>query len=62
MPNKWLTHVKKVKSQNPSLSLKDVLKKAKMSYTQMKATPSKAKKAPKGRKKKGDVDFGNIMI
>lgn len=32
MGNKWLEHVKKVKSKNPKLAFKDVLKKAKESY------------------------------
>ena len=30
--NPWLTHVKKVKKENPELKFKDVLKKAKKSY------------------------------
>ena len=28
----WLIHVKKIKKENPKLSLKEVLKKAKLSY------------------------------
>ena len=33
--NKWLTHIKSVKSKNPKMSFKDVLKEAKKSYTKI---------------------------
>lgn len=32
MANKWIEHVKKVKKDNPNLTLKEVLKKAKTTY------------------------------
>lgn len=31
-PNKWQLHVKKTMKENPGMSLKDVLKKAKKTY------------------------------
>ena len=34
--NKWLTHIKKVKKDNPKMQFKDVLKEAKKSYTKVK--------------------------
>ena len=36
MPNKWMTHVSKVRKDNPSLSYKATLIKAKASYKKQK--------------------------
>ena len=51
-PNPWLEHVKKVRAKNKNMPYKDVLKKAKETYT--KKAPSSAskttKKAPPAKK------------
>ena len=46
MPNPWLEHVKKVKSQHPQLRYKDVLVKAKKTYTPIKKPAKKPAKKP----------------
>lgn len=52
--NPWLAHVKVVAAQNPELKYKDVLVKAKDTYTPVvKADPVKSKKSRKPSKKSG---------
>ena len=47
MPNKWLTHVKQVRSQNAGMSFKNVLMLAKKSYKKQKGGSGVAKHAAK---------------
>ena len=49
MGNPWLDHVKVVMKNNPKLSFKQVLKKAKKTYKK-KVAPKKARKAQQTRK------------
>ena len=45
MANPWITHMMAVKKVNPGLSLKQVMKKAKLTYK--KGSPSKSRKGRK---------------
>jgi len=50
MPNAWITHIKKVQSQNEGMSYKDAMKEAKKTYVKKGSGVSKPK-AKKGRTK-----------
>lgn len=41
MANEWMTHVKKVRDENPGMGLKDILVKAKASYKKHSSKSSK---------------------
>ena len=63
--NPWLVHVAKYRKDNPSLSYKDVLKEAKMSYTKKVSgsaiSGGGAKKEKKPRAKKGGSIVGGSV-
>ena len=45
--NPWLTHVKQFREKNPEMSYKEVLQKAKLTYTPIKKEKKVAKKEKK---------------
>ena len=65
--NPWLVHVAKFRKDNPSLSYKDVLKEAKMSYTKkvsgsaISGGGAKKEKKPRAKKEKaGSIVGGSV--
>ena len=50
MANPWMTHLSKVRKENPSLTLKEAMKEAKKTYTPVAKTG--AKKSKRSGKKK----------
>lgn len=63
MANKWIEHVKKFRAKHPKMSYKEVLQKARPSYTPVKKgsglVGGKVKKAPK---KKGGSIVGGTLV
>ena len=53
MANPWMTHLNKVRKENPNLSLKEAMQAAKKTYTPIgKSAPKKSKRSGKKSGKK----------